>query len=137
MSGIDEPQGFDAVAAGTCTITFSFTENDVTVSADMALTVNAAPEGPVVPVSMNYQAAHTMVVGTTYNVGGGHINYSDNTGMGVAPTAGTFSTSDANIAYVDNFVIHAAAVGTCKITFSYTEGDVTVTGDMVVTVISE
>ena len=111
----------DMSTAGTKTVTVSYTENEVTKSAQYTITVSAPPTLVSIALSGTYQTEFT--VGNTFNHTGLVVTATyDDDSTAIVTEAATFSTPDMSTA------------GTKTVTVTYEEGGETATATYDITV---
>jgi uncharacterized protein YjdB len=118
------------VGAGSATITVSYTEGGITKTDTVVVTVN-----PIVLTSiLVLPETMTMFVGENETVTSITASYNYGPDANIALAACTYVSDDESVATVATGVITGVGAGSATITVSYTEGGITKTDTVVVTV---
>ena len=118
------------IAVGSTTITVSYTEGGITKTDTVSVTVEdiSLASISVLPSTMS------IAVGNYKNISSITAHYSDGSSTDLVLADCNYDSDDPTIATVNNGVITGVSVGSAVITVSYTEGGITKTDTISVTV---
>ena len=119
------------VSAGLAIVNVSYTENGITRTDTVNITVEdiSLTSISVLPTNMN------MFVGSTKNITSITAHYDDGNSISIELTLAAYQTSNTNATVNNNGLITGISTGAVIITVSYTEGGITKTDTVSVTVI--
>ncbi|MBI3888291.1 Ig-like domain-containing protein [Candidatus Nomurabacteria bacterium] len=132
VATVDNTGMVTGVAAGTATVTATSVSGSVTVTGTSIVTVTPVVVTPVLTSVTVTPATSSIATGDTAQLTAAPM---DQNGTAFVGATTTFTSSDVNVATVDNAgMVTAVAPGTATITASSVSGTVTVTGTATVTV---